>query len=310
MFKNLNSLTLGISGSQSELIELALTYGFKTIDIDLVEFSHRAQTRGLPFARRLFESAKLAVGLFPLPVDLEAEESDYQKQLAALASLAQMAAEIGATLCQVEIAPAGDQLPYHENFERHRVRLSEVCAVLEPVGIRLGAKVNAAADLRTDRPYQFIHEVDALGHLLSIVGAKNLGMVVNVWDLVASGGSIDSIAKMDAEQIVAVELAAGPADKPSAEWANTDRLVPAEEGPIDNAAVLKTLSQIGYDGPVSACPSGAILSSTKRDQVVRPIAEALNQVWTAAGNPSSGRFQFGYIRPNQTVESESAKKAS
>ena len=35
MYKNLNSWTLGISGRQSELIELALTYGFRGLDIDI-----------------------------------------------------------------------------------------------------------------------------------------------------------------------------------------------------------------------------------------------------------------------------------
>ena len=35
MFLNLNAQSLGVSGRQSELIELALTYGFKGIDTDI-----------------------------------------------------------------------------------------------------------------------------------------------------------------------------------------------------------------------------------------------------------------------------------
>ena len=59
MFKNLNAKFLGISGTQSELIELALTYGFDSIDFDVVDFANRAKLRGMDYARRLFDSAKL-----------------------------------------------------------------------------------------------------------------------------------------------------------------------------------------------------------------------------------------------------------
>ncbi len=36
MFKNLSSKHLGVSGSQNELIELALSFGFKGFDLDIV----------------------------------------------------------------------------------------------------------------------------------------------------------------------------------------------------------------------------------------------------------------------------------
>jgi hypothetical protein len=36
MYKNLNTAALGITGRQSELIELALTYGFRGLDLDMV----------------------------------------------------------------------------------------------------------------------------------------------------------------------------------------------------------------------------------------------------------------------------------
>ena len=68
MFKNLNTEALGLSASQSELIELALSFGFKGIDLDVVDFSAQVKEHGLPKARRLLDSAKLKIGAFKLPV--------------------------------------------------------------------------------------------------------------------------------------------------------------------------------------------------------------------------------------------------
>ena len=41
MYKNLNTEILGITGRQSEIIELALTYGFRGIEIDIADLRRR-----------------------------------------------------------------------------------------------------------------------------------------------------------------------------------------------------------------------------------------------------------------------------
>ncbi|MEM0927575.1 MAG: hypothetical protein AAGJ83_16130, partial [Planctomycetota bacterium] len=43
MLKNFSPTSLGINGRQSELIELALTYGFSSMDIDMYEMLRRSQ---------------------------------------------------------------------------------------------------------------------------------------------------------------------------------------------------------------------------------------------------------------------------
>ena len=70
MFKNLNPLAIGVSGHQSEIIELALTYGFAGMDLNMAEFASRARLKGMPYAKRLIQSAKIRIGTFPLPIGL------------------------------------------------------------------------------------------------------------------------------------------------------------------------------------------------------------------------------------------------
>ena len=199
MFKNLNPSFLGVSGHQSEIIELALTFGFGGMDLQVVDFATRARLHGLPYARRLIDSAKIRLGTFKLPLELEADDETFAKELGKLAEYAQAAVEVDCTRCVVTLAPAGDQRPYHENFEFHRRRLHEICKALEPSGVRLGVSFQAADYLRKQQAFQFIHDLDALTLLVNMIDAPNIGVLVDVWDVVAGGGSLESIHKLPGE---------------------------------------------------------------------------------------------------------------
>ena len=48
MFKNLSPTALGITGHQSEIIELALTYGFGGVDLNVTDFATRVWRARLP----------------------------------------------------------------------------------------------------------------------------------------------------------------------------------------------------------------------------------------------------------------------
>ena len=92
MFKNLSPSALGVSGHESEIIELALTYGFKGVDLQVAEFATRAKLRGMPYARRLIDSAKIRVGTFQLPFDWDTEDELFKKELEKLPEYARAAA--------------------------------------------------------------------------------------------------------------------------------------------------------------------------------------------------------------------------
>ena len=64
MYKNLNATVLGVSGRQSELIELAMTYGFRGLDIDIVDLVKRTQRSEFEKAARYLFSAKMLVSGF------------------------------------------------------------------------------------------------------------------------------------------------------------------------------------------------------------------------------------------------------
>lgn len=284
MFKNLSPMALGVSGHQSEIIELALTYGFAGMDLDVTDFATRAKLRGMPYARRLIDSAKIRLGTFRLPFDWDTEDERFAKDLAKLPDCAKAAAEVGCTRCVATVAPAGDQRPYHENFEFHRRRLAEICEALQPAGVWFGLGFRGAEHLRKDRAFQFIHDLDALTLLLNMVDAPNMGLLLDAWDLVVGGGSVEAIRNLPLSQIVAVQLADMPADVPLSEMDEGSRLLPGtENSQIDTAGVLIVLAELGYEGPVTPAPSRSIFHSRRRDAIVKQTGEALERVWRAAG---------------------------
>jgi len=289
MFRNLSAAALGVSGHQSELIELALTFGFQGLDLDINEVATRAKLKGVDYARRLLQSAKLRAGAFALPLDLEGDDAAFAQGLQRLGEYAQVAAEVGCTRALAAVQPASDKRPYHENFEFHRQRLAEVCRTLQKGGVRLGLTFRTAEALRKGRAFQFIHDLDALLLLVNMVGEANVGLLVDVWELFAGGGNVDTLRKLPAAQIVAVQVANLPAGVAAADLNENSRLLPGTEGAIDMPALLLALAEMGYEGPITPKPSRGLFQNQRRDTIVKEAGESLMRMWKAAGLGAHGR---------------------
>jgi sugar phosphate isomerase/epimerase len=291
MYKNLNPGALGVTGHQSEIIELVLTYGFGGMDLNVIEFATRARLKGVEYARRLIDSAKLKMGSFALPFDWDSSDETFAKDLAKLPDYAQAAVAAGCTRCTAILAPANDTRPYHENFEFHKRRFQEICKALEPAGVRFGVGFQAAEYLRKNQAFQFVHDLDALMLLVNMVAAPNIGLLLDIWDVVVGGGSLDSVRKLPPNQIVAVHVADLPPAGGNGEIDEKSRLLPGGDEPrIDITTLLVYLKSVGYDGPVTPRPSRSTLQSRRRDLVVKQAGEAMDKVWRAAGLPTERRF--------------------
>jgi len=284
MFKNISPSALGITGHQSEIIELALSFGFGGMDLNIADLAMRVKLKGIQYARRLIDSAKIRLGTFQLPVDWIADDETFQKELKRLPECAKMAAEIGCLRCVATLSPASNDRPYHENFEFHRQRFQEICKALEPSGVSLGLGFRAAEYLRKNQAFQFIHDLDAMTLLINMVAMPNIGLLLDAWDLTVAGGSPDAVRKLPAQQIIAVQIADLPEGVAMADLDDKSRLLPVAEGSRVNAVgFLTMLKEIGYAGPVTVVPSRGIFQTRRRDMIVKQSSEALDKVWRAAG---------------------------
>jgi sugar phosphate isomerase/epimerase len=283
MFKNLSTGGLGIAGVQSEIIELALSFGFRSIELDLVEFDQRTTARGFDYAIRLIKSAEIGLGFFRLPVAWNDTDKRYEDEMARLPARAELAARIGCARAIATVDPFSDERPYHENFEFHRRRIGEIGQVLGQHGVRLGLEFLAPAALRDERAFEFIHTFDELVKLAAAVGEENVGVVVDVWHRHVCGSPVSEFEALSADQIIAVNLADAPNDKPASELTEKDRLLPGSTGVIDSESIVRRLSEIGYKGPVTARPHRSTLPRLGRVDIVRSLGESLESIWIAVG---------------------------
>ena len=306
MFRNLSTQGLGISGVESEIIELALSYRFQGIDPDLTDMQLRAQEKGVPYARRLIDSAKIQLGPFTLPLDLADSDDKFRRGLEPLTRLAADAKNLGCTRTVTSIPPASDDRPYHENFEFYRKRLAEVGQALAKSGVSLGIEFRAPAELRVNRAFEFMRTFDELRKLAVAVGIENVGVVFDAWHCYVGGGNWEELKAVPVNQIVAVVLTDAPADVPATELTEKDRLLPGASGKIDAAAIVRWLNQNGYTGPVMARPDRSQFPKTGRAQIVRQIAESLNEAWTEAGLEGFLKPHFEMIATHSTATAGAA----
>lgn len=278
MFKNLCPSTLGISGRQSEIIELTLTYGFSGLDLEIDDFAQRAKTQGLDSAIRFITSAKLRIGSVGLPVRWRGDDATYQLDLGKLDQIASYAATAKIHAFKTYVFPESDQLPYHENYEQHRKRLAVLGDILGKHGVKLAVGFHAAASRREGKQFQFIQEADALALLLKSVNADNVGLLLDTWDWYVGGGTVESLKAFGVENIVYTSIADAPADVDRAELTEEQRMLPLDDGAASVHEIANWLEDSGYVGPIALAPNANCFTGMKNDPILKQCGEALKNL--------------------------------
>jgi len=288
MYKNLSAAGLGISGRQSELIELALTYGFRGLDVDMERLVKQAHRNGADYAARYIQSATsfaegFSVGGWDVNLDWELDEVAFKESLGPLEEAIELAVKIDGRRCFSTIQPGSEFLPYHENFERLRTRIGQVAEMLARHEIRLGLNFRPAPEARQDKQFEFIHDFESLTTLSSTIGAANVGIVLDTWNWFVGGGGMDQLQQLTADQIIAVRVADVPGDADLQAIKETQRMLPSDDGLVDCEAVLKLLIEKGYDGPITPYPRSSTFSGRTRESIVQAAADCLERMWVTIG---------------------------
>jgi sugar phosphate isomerase/epimerase len=311
MFRNLSTVGLPLSGRPSELIELALSFGFDGMDIDILDMQKQAAVYGVEHARRLMVSARLKSGLFHLPVRLDADDATFADEMAELPAVLEVAAACECVRAVTTLAPASDEHSFKDFFELHRTRLHTIGDLLAGHGMQLGLAIRPEAAAREGLANAFIHTFEGLIGLVA-VAHERIGAVVDAWALHATGEPLDLIAKVPAGRIVEVRLSDAPRGTPATELTAVDRLLPGETGAIPPGPVLAAAAAAGFDGPATPWADRSTLAGRGREKIVRIAGERMEQAWREAGLPILPRWfapvardQFG--RPIEELEALAAE---
>lgn len=283
MYRNLGMKSLGVFSLQSETIESALSYGFRSIDLNYDDFRDSVHTYGLAHARRMIDSAKIRLGSFRLPFVLGGNSEKFEKSLAKLSEDASWLAEINCTRCIAAVRPNDKELPYHENFELHKNRLQKLGEVLEEHGIRVGVGFDAARPHKEEDGYEFIRSLDALIALLGMIPKNNVGANVDLWQLYKSGGDVEQIRQLAPERIINVVVSDAIASLERDQPPEHSRVLPGETGVIDSVAAIRLLEELGYDGPVTPAADKSNFPEMARDNIAKKAGDAMRRLWESSG---------------------------
>jgi len=289
MFRNLSTIGLPLSGRPSELIELALSFGFDSMDIDIVDFQQQADVYGVAHARRLMVSARLASGVFHLPFRLDASKEEFDRGLASLPPQLELAAAAECPRMVTSIAAASDEHAFKDFFELHRTRLHTIGDLLAGHGIRLGLAINPEEAAREGRAHGFIHTYEALLGLVA-VAHERVGAVVDAWALHVTGESPSIIERTPAGRIIEVRVSDAPRDVSASSLTREQRLIPGETGAVSCAAVLRHARTAGFDGPVTPWADRTTLAGRSRERIVRLTGERMESLWKEADLPIVPRW--------------------
>lgn len=190
--------------------ELASMHGFSACNLHADALTTMAPAD----VSRLLAQHGLKPGAFCFPLKLtdEVSEEEFAASLAAFEKEAPLAAEAGYSLCAHHILPyssppRGAPQPFHAHFRMTADRLSRAVPVLERHGMRAGIEPISAFGLRRTRKHDFVHTIEGVRCLIAAAGAEQCaGIKLDVFHWWASRSGLDALVKLDAQEVVYVEL--------------------------------------------------------------------------------------------------------
>ncbi len=299
MYKNLNASILGVSGRQSELIELAMTYGFQGLDVDAVDLVKRTHRSDFERATRYLQSSKMKVSGFEVPLELDCDDVAFEKGLIALETIVEVAGKLPALAGYLALPAATDRMAFPEFFELMMKRVERVAELFEKNNVLLGLSFSTAQEDRADRQYKFIQDVEGFLAFFKACKSKAVAVIVDSFDWTVGGGTFEQLAALPGERVASIRIADAASVPSIADCTMSMRQVSGTTGTIDNVRFVSTLSKSGYEGPITSFADSSNFSGMTRDSIVAKSQDALDHVLEGAGLPTFTR------RPDMVVESSS-----
>lgn len=286
MYKNLNANAIGIRGlSLAEVLRIAAATGYAGIDFNIREAAELADRHGIDHVAALFADAGVLPGQWGLPVVWN-DDSRWEQELAELPRLADLGVALGCRRTATWCPSWSDIRPYEENYAWHVERFRPIAAVLAEKGCHFGIEFLGPVSLRTPHPYPFIYTLQEMMQLAADIGTGNVGLLLDAWHLFTSGGSLDDLDGLRADDIVTVHINDAPAGVPFDQVVDTQRCLPLETGMLDLAGFMRKLHALGCAGPVTTEPFNQRINEIAAQDPVeaaRQVSTAMDQLWASAG---------------------------
>ncbi len=284
MFKNLMPGAIGIRNcSLAEAVDLAARTGFEGIDFSIREAAQLADDQGQDHVRALFSEAGIRPGQWGLPVRWQDDEN-WQDDLKDLPALAALGKELGCTRTATWCPPASDEREFAENLAWHVARFRPIADILKDHDCQFGIEFIGPKTSRARRKHEFIYTLEGMMEMAEKIGTGNVGLLLDAWHLYTSGGSVDDLDKISAEDVVTVHVNDAPTERSVEEQIDNDRRLPMETGVIDLPGFMQKLAAMGYDGPITPEPFSRRINAIENPlEAAQLAAHYMDKLWQAAG---------------------------
>jgi sugar phosphate isomerase/epimerase len=285
MYKNLNTGAIGIRDYPlAATIQLAAETGFAGIDFDIREACRQVDKLGLDRLHDLFAESNVRAAQWGLPALPDNGTSDAECNR--LPNLAAVGVALGCTRVTTWLPSLSDERPYDENFEWHVERYRPIAKVLAEFGCSFGIEFLGPKTLRDGHKYEFIHTLDEMMKLAEAIGTGNVGLLLDAWHLYTSGGTLDDLDAITADDIVAVHINDAPPGMSYDEMMDNERFLPGQTGMLDLVGFMQKLEAMGYDGPVTTEPFNQEINAIAAENPTRAaqqVSDAMDELWEKSG---------------------------
>jgi sugar phosphate isomerase/epimerase len=166
----------------------------------------------------------------------------------------------------------------------HVARFRPIAQALADEGCQLGIEFLGPQTLRARYKYAFIHTLGGMMELAHEIGTGNVGLLLDAWHLYTSGGDLDDLDTITAQDVVVVHVNDAPQGLAMDQYLDNDRRLPMETGVIDLGGFLKKLKTLNYDGPVTPEPFSPRVNAIEDPlEAAELVAEYMDKLWAAGG---------------------------
>jgi sugar phosphate isomerase/epimerase len=278
MFRNLSPEAINIKTTLLERLRLAKLGNFEGMDISILECFEFSKNDKVEKIKSMFEIFDLKIGGWCLPFNIGEKEEKFNNDIETLEEYLKIAKKLQAFRIYTWILPFSDELSFEENFDLHLKRTRKLCALIEKYDCLLGLEFIGTKKVREGHKYEFIWNLEQMYEFIKKVKMNNLGILLDSWHLYASCGNIDDLKKLKSKDIIYVHVNDAP-NIPKNDLTDNERFLPGETGVIDIVNFLKTLKEIGYDGPITPEPFNKRVNELPDEIAVRLTGGYLLKIW-------------------------------
>lgn len=278
---SVNPGAIGISLSFEAALDLAIKYRFEAISPQINDLRAYSDSKRAGILTKMRRS-KMTWDATNLPVQFRGSEAEFRKGMNDLAANAKVLQQVSATRMNTWIMPTHDRLTYRENFVLHANRLREAAKVIAPYNIKLGLEYVGPKTLMTRDKFSFIRTMKELQELLAEIDMPNVGLQLDAFHWFCAGETVADIEKLDATNIITVDLNDAKVGRTADEQLDWERELPGNSGVIDLQGFLRALKKIGYDGPIRAEPFNKALNEMGDEAAMATTFKAMKRSFVNA----------------------------